>query len=129
MRFHGQKDDADAQQLTPAVVVGGSLNALGVVRSLSVGRMPIFVLDTARTCAAGWSRYCRIVSTPSLDGEALVTALVHLAERLARRAVLVLTSDQCVAVVSAHRRELESLYRFSLPSDEMVRALADKTLF
>ena len=129
MRFRSQKTRADAQHLTPAVVVGGSLNALGVVRSLSAGAMPIYLLDTTRACAAAWSRYCRFVSIPALEGKALIEALIALADELACRPVLILTSDQCVDTVSAHRQELESLYHISLPSDQMVRALADKTLF
>jgi D-aspartate ligase len=129
MRLPSQKANADAQHRTPAVVAGGSLNALGVVRSLSAGHMPIYLLDTTRECAAGWSRYCRFVPTPALEGAGLVRTLVELAGRLACRPVLILTSDQCVDTVSAHRRELEPLYHFSLPDDEMVRALADKTLF
>ena len=123
------KARADVLRLIPAVVVGGSLNALGVVRSLAARGMPIYVLDTTRACAAGWSRYCRFVPIPALDGKALIESLIGLAARLACRPVLVLTSDQCVDTVSAHRHELESLYHFSLPTDQMVRALADKTLF
>src|SRR5580704_3660982 len=82
MRFRNQKARADAQHLAPAVVVGGSLNALGVVRSLSVGSMPIYLLDTTRACAAGWSRYCRFVPIPALDGKALIDALIGLAAQL-----------------------------------------------
>jgi D-aspartate ligase len=129
MRLPNQKPKADAQHRTPAVVAGGSLNALGVVRSLSAGHMPIYLLDTTRECAAGWSRHCRFVATPALDGMALVNTLVDLAKKLACRPVLILTSDQCVDAVSAHRRELEPLYHFSMPAEAMVRALADKTLF
>jgi D-aspartate ligase len=126
MSFRSQKD---AQGLTPAVVVGGSLNALGVVRSLSAGAMPIYLLDTTRACAAAWSRHCRFVPIPALEGKALIDALIALAAALGCRPVLILTSDQCVDTVSAHRQELESRYHISLPSDQTVRALADKTLF
>ena len=76
MSFRSQKD---AQDLTPAVVVGGSLNALGVVRSLSAGAMPIYLLDTTRACAAAWSRHCRFVPIPALEGKALIDALIALA--------------------------------------------------
>jgi predicted ATP-grasp superfamily ATP-dependent carboligase len=43
--------------------------------------------------------------------------------------VLILTSDQSVNSVSAWRDEIEPRYRINLPSREMVRVLADKTLF
>jgi D-aspartate ligase len=128
-RSHQLASESHPAPVTPAVVVGGSLNALGVVRSLSAGAMPIYLLDTTRACAAAWSRHCHFVRIAALDGKPLVEALVALAGKLGCRPVLILTSDQCVDTVSAHRPELDSLYHISLPADEMVRALADKTLF
>jgi D-aspartate ligase len=117
------------QPEVPAVVVGGTLNSLGVVRSLSQGRMPIYVLETTRRCAAGWSRYCHFVHTPSLEGHGLIESLIDLATQLECRPVLILTSDQSVNTVSADRDRIAPLYRISLPTVEMVSALADKTLF
>ena len=113
----------------PAVVVGGSLNALGVIRSLSHGGMPLFVIETTRQAAACWSRYCRFVGAPSLGGGPLTMTLVELGKRLRCRPVLILTSDESVDTISAARGEIEALYRISLPSAEMVPALADKTKF
>jgi D-aspartate ligase len=113
----------------PAVVVGGSLNALGVIRSLSLGQMPIFVVETTRQASACWSRYCRFVAAPSLKGPPLVNTLVELGTRLGSRPVLILTSDESVDAISSARSEIGRLYRISLPSAEMVRALADKTEF
>jgi D-aspartate ligase len=113
----------------PAVVVGGSLNGLGVIRSLSQGQMPLFVVESTRQAAACWSRYCRFVRSPSLEGTALVNTLIKLGTRLGSRPVLILTTDESVDAVSAARGEIETLYRISLPSVEMVKALADKCKF
>jgi D-aspartate ligase len=117
------------QSEVPVVVVAGTLNALGVVRSLAFGRMPIYVVSTSRYCAAGWSRFCNFVRIPSLDGRSLIDSLMELGMRLGHRPVLILTADQCVNAVSAHGDEIERLYRISLPSGEVVRALSDKILF
>jgi D-aspartate ligase len=113
----------------PAVVVGGSLNGLGVIRSLSQGHMPLFVVETTRQRAACWSRYCRFVGAPSLEGATLVNTLVELGTQLGSRPVLILTTDGSVDAISAARSEIETLYRISLPSVEIVQALADKTKF
>ena len=113
----------------PAVVVGGSLNALGVVRSLARGGMPIYLLETTRRCPAAWSRHSAYVPVGALEGPGLTDTLVALGTRLACRPVLILTGDQSVNWVSSHREQIEPLYRISLPSDEVVRALSDKTLF
>jgi D-aspartate ligase len=113
----------------PAVVVGGTLNSLGVVRSLALGGVPIYLLDTSRRCPAAWSRHCRFVRTPSLDGRSFIESLVSLAAQLGDRPVLILTSDESVVSVSAERERLEPLYRLVLPSIEMVNSLADKSAF
>lgn len=113
----------------PAVVVGGTLNSLGVVRSLSAGGMPIYVLETSRWCAAALSRFCKFVRTSSREGDGLITALTELAMRLNCRPVLILTTDQSVDTVSDRRAQIEALYRIHLPSSEMVHALSEKTLF
>jgi D-aspartate ligase len=113
----------------PAVVVGGTLNSLGVVRSLAPACVPVYVLATSRRYPAAWSRYCRFVRTPSLEGRELIDTLVALATRLGNRPVLILTSDDSVTTVSAERQRIEPLYRSSLPSPETVEALSDKAAF
>ncbi len=113
----------------PAVVVGGTLNSLGVVRSLARGGFPVYLLDTGRHCVAAWSRHCRFVRTPSLEGDKLIESLAGLAGRLRNRPVLILTSDASVTTVSAERQRIESLYRLNLPAPEMVDALSDKAAF
>jgi D-aspartate ligase len=115
--------------MVPAVVVNSSLNALGVIRSLAPGRMPIYMVTTTRSCPAAWSRFCHVVRLPSLSGRALIDGLKRLANRIGQRPVLILTGDAEVDAVSTYREELEPLFRISLPSKEMVTLLADKTLF
>jgi D-aspartate ligase len=113
----------------PVVLVEGTLNNLGVVRSLSLGRMPIYVVSTSRNCAAGWSRFCTFVRTPQVKGHELIDTLIALAKKLEQRPVLILGGEQSVDTVSRHRNEIQSLYRMSLPAADMVCALSDKILF
>ena len=120
---------ASVRARIPAVVVGGSLNALGVVRSLSCAGVPVFLIETTRDCPAAWSRHCRFIRTPSFHGEALLACLLSLAADLECRPALLLTRDDSVATVSACRERLSSAYRIDLPSAETVSALADKAKF
>jgi D-aspartate ligase len=113
----------------PAVVVGGTLNGLGVARSLARGGMPVVLLETTRRCPAAWSRHCAFVRVPSLEGEALIDALVRLAADLRSQPVLILTSDESVITISAARDRIEPRYRIDLPAADIVEALADKTAF
>lgn len=117
------------QEDIPAVVVEGTLNSLGVVRSLAIGGMPIYVLVTSRYCVAGWCRHGRFVKIPQLEGQSLVSSLIALEKRIGPRPVLILTSDRTVETISTHRRQIESLYRISLPPTQIVRTLTDKTSF
>jgi D-aspartate ligase len=113
----------------PAVVVGGSLNALGVVRSLAVGGMPVHVLETTRHWPAVWSRGVHYHPIPAHEGRGFIDALIGVGRQLGNRPVLLLTSDPSVNSVSEARNELEPLFRLSLPSPQMVRELGDKILF
>src|SRR5689334_13979181 len=113
----------------PVVIVGGSLNALGVVRSLSQEKVPIFVMETSRLCPCAWSRLCQFIPVSSLEGRLLIQALGTLALSLGQRAVLILTDDRAVETVSNFREEVEQHYQLSLPTKEMVKRLADKGSF
>jgi D-aspartate ligase len=118
-----------AQGEVPAVVVGGSLNALGVVRSLTSGSVPTLLLETTQRCPTRWSRHCRFVRVPSVEGRPLIEALGALSARLDERAVLIMTDDRAVEAVSSFREELEAGYHFKLPPKSMVPLLADKASF
>jgi D-aspartate ligase len=115
--------------MVPVVVVNGGLNALGVIRSVARGRVPIYLVSTTRRDAAAWSRYCRFERFSTLKGYDLVCGLKDLSRRVGQRPVLMLTCDTEVATISTFREELAPFFRLSLPSKEMVHTLADKTLF
>jgi predicted ATP-grasp superfamily ATP-dependent carboligase len=118
-----------ATSLEPVVVVDSTLNALGVVRSLAPGGMPIFMVTRSRFCAGAWTRHCRVVRFPNSRGRDFIDRLKVLGRDIGRRPVLILTTDVEVEAVSTYREELQPLFRFSLPSKEMVSTLADKTKF
>ena len=117
------------QQKTPAVVAGGNLNGLGVVRSLARLGVPVYLMAATRLCPAAWSRECTFVRATNMQGEGFIQALLRLAERLKCRPVLILTLDTSVLTVSAQRQRLEPFYHFDLPQAPTVDALSDKLAF
>jgi predicted ATP-grasp superfamily ATP-dependent carboligase len=113
----------------PVVVVGESLNSLGILRSLAGLGLELHVVTTTRWCGPALSRHARATILPSLDGRDLVDGLKALAQRLGRRAVLMLCGDRQVDVVNEHRDELALLFQFTLPPPDMLRRLANKATF
>ena len=113
----------------PAVVIGGDLNGLGVVRSLGAAGIGSITLDTSRSHAALWSRYTKARIVPCLSGRTLIDSLLALGAEQAERPVLILTQELAVEAVSRHRDEIAQFYRISLPSAEMIESLSDKGRF
>jgi len=115
--------------IVPAVVVGGQVNGLGVVRSLAVGGVRTITVDTTLTRPAMWSRFSQRALVGKLSGRPLVDSLLALQQRIGSRPVMILTDEVAVSTVSQHRDELAAAYRFQLPSAAMVEALEDKACF
>ena len=65
--------------MTPVVVVGDELTALGVVRSLASAGIPVYLACDTRFCAAGLSRHCTFLRVPDLEGQGLVDGLLSIA--------------------------------------------------
>jgi predicted ATP-grasp superfamily ATP-dependent carboligase len=113
----------------PAVVVGGQVNGLGVVRSLAMGGVRTITVDTTLTRPAMWSRFSERALVENLSGQPLVDSLLRLQKRIGGRPVMILTDEIAVGTVSQHRDALAAAYRFQLPSAEMVETLEDKARF
>ncbi len=118
-----------AQQGNPVVVVGESLNSLGILRSLAGHGIELHVVATTRWCPAGLSRHARVHIVGALDGRALIDGLKAVAQRIGRRAVLMLCGDRQVDAVDDHRDEIASLFELTLPPSTMLRTLSNKATF
>ncbi len=116
---------------TPAVVLGAGVNGLGVARSLARERVPVWLLDSEARRPEMHTRAATPVTVRSLHGEALVEDMVRLAaaQFSGLRPVLFLTQEESVKTVSHHRDQLSALYRFSLPTVDMVDTLQHKQGF
>ena len=114
----------------PAVVVGGrGAGTLGMVRSLGRAEIPVILLDETALSPAAHSVYVHKVAISQLSGVPMVKELLALSASIAGPAVLFLNSDDAVLTVSEHRADLESNYRFRLPSHACLTSLIDKTSF
>lgn len=115
---------------TNIVVTGGSLNALGVLRSLKNHHLTL--LCDEKTSPAWHSRYIqkkvRSRNTKTVD---VVSDLLQLGTSFANaeKPLLFLTEEKTVLQVSLHRHELEPYFRFLFPSHDLLTALQSKSDF
>lgn len=111
------------------VVVGASLNGLGVARSLARAGVPVIAVDTKMTRSGMWSRHVRAHFIKSLIGKAFVNDMIELGKRFSQPPVLILTEEDAVHAVSENREVLSNWFRFRLPVDVAVEMLASKARF
>ncbi|OQW88770.1 MAG: hypothetical protein BWK72_07390 [Rhodoferax ferrireducens] len=113
----------------PVVVVGGSANALGVLRSLT--HCDLTLLCDSLDAPAWSSRYGRKILVANTRAATVVKDLVQLATECtwAHRPVLVLTEEKTVVHVSAARTQLQSLYEFLLCPEPLLSDLQSKAGF
>ncbi|NUU01812.1 hypothetical protein [Herbaspirillum robiniae] len=116
-------------QRTHAVVVGGGLNALGIVRSLGAAGVALTVVDEDPKSPAMRSRYGRKSLAASLEGDALTEHLLALATRFHRPAMLFVTEEKGVNTISAQRERLAGPYLLRLPGHERLMQLMHKQGF
>lgn len=113
----------------PAVVVGGDLNALGVVRSLAAHRVPTIVVAADPAEIVMHSRFASKLLVRAIEGPGFVDDLLTLARRHAARPVLFLTEEKTVRTVSEHRAALGAAYHLRLPDHDRLMALMHKQGF
>ncbi len=114
--------------MTPAVVLGAGINGLGVARSLARAQVPVWLLDADPQRAELRTRAAKPQVIATLNGDGLIDELVRVGSTqfVGQRPVLFLTQEESVRVVSRHRDRLTDLYRFTLPSADVVDALQHK---
>ncbi|MFL6657058.1 MAG: carboxylate--amine ligase [Massilia sp.] len=119
----------DASSLVPAVVVGGGLNALGIVRSLGLAGIPLIVVDTDPKSPAMRSRYGRKVVCEALEGEPFLACLRDVARGQAARMMLFVTEEKSVIAISELREQLAPMFYLRLPEHERLMQLMHKQGF
>lgn len=118
-----------------AVVLGGGVNLIEVVRSLALAGVDSAVVAPDHD-AARLSRHATAItswnwSEPELVARDrdLLTRLIGYAARLPAPPPLLFTSDEALLFVSRHAGELGSAFRFAIADSETVQALVDKARF
>jgi D-aspartate ligase len=113
-----------------AIVIGGYVNGLGIVRALAAHGVPVAVVTTKPYDIAQCSR--RVVAHRGVVGleerpEALLEALDGWSERFSGW-LLLPTNDEALVALSRHGERLAERYRVAAPAWEVTRQLVDKSL-
>lgn len=121
----------DRPNSVPALVLGGGMNGLGVARSLGQSLVKVYLADTDVARPEMRTRYAHTVRLDALQGESLVGDLVALGEGHFRgmRPVLILTQEQTVRTIADAQDVLRPLFRFSMPSAQLLNKLMHKEGF
>lgn len=112
-----------------AVVVGGGLNALGIVRSLAVGKVSTVLIAGGGDDEATPSRYPTIRRITDTAGVALLQELDEIGRSQRIKPVLFLTEEKSVVTVSEHRDSILPFYTIVLPQHETLMTLMRKEGF
>jgi D-aspartate ligase len=113
----------------PAVVLGGGVNGLGVVRSLGRRGIPVSLIERDTQDIATRSRYVRDFREAPEDPESLLHTLLDRSLQGAEPSVLIYTSDRFLTFVSRFREQLAERYRFVIADPDAVATLVNKDAF
>jgi D-aspartate ligase len=118
------------KNVTGALVIGGNLNGLTIVRSLGRHGIPVWVASPPNIKLASFSRYTqRTVAWPEGDFEAQAAFLLDLAEQHHLHGwVLFPTSDESAALLAKFHDVLSRRFRVSTPTWDVLRWAYDKRL-
>ena len=111
-----------------AIVVGGFVNGLGLVRSLGARAVPVTVVSTQPYDVAHRSRWCtELVRLHGIDERPeLLLDVLRARARSHRGWVVIPSTDDAVAALAPHHDELASSFRLAAPAPGAARVLLDK---
>lgn len=119
-----------AASRTGALVIVGSFQSLGILRSLAGHGVRTFLIDWD-LCVGRFSRCAHRFSPcpPAVEEARFLQFLLDLAVREDLRGwVIFANDDRTVGILSRHKKQLEEFYRVPVPDWEVTRAAVDKRL-
>ena len=113
---------------TEVVIIGGSANALGILRSLAPYANCLVLLDN-KNLPAYHSRFGKKILVESTKNEKIITVLEKLGNDFITPPVLFLSEEKTVEQVSLHRERISPMYLFNMAEHEKIIDLQSKIGF
>jgi predicted ATP-grasp superfamily ATP-dependent carboligase len=117
-----------ARHYPRAIVIGGELGGLGVVRALAAAGVPTLILDTELRRATLSTRWGRKVAVADF-GPSLLMTLRAIAAGPSAPAVILPTNEEGLLTLSRHRAELRDAFLFRLPDHGLLADMQRKEPF
>ena len=116
-----------------AVVIGGHVQGLGIVRMLGYKKIPVVLMDTTGYNIARFSRYCsNFIKIPGDNFESEQKFCDYLMEKCQQYNLqdwlLFPTDDQTVAYLSRLKKKLSDYYRIWTPAWDVIKQCYNKKL-
>ena len=119
------------ERIAPAIVFGGDINALGILRNLGREGIPVHcVLESADP--AVYSKYCRgyyVLPNFSHRPDSVRSFLSRLSRCATDRPVVFSTDDRTTLILSGLKDEMENEYAFVVPDKQVAETLVIKNRF
>ena len=113
---------------TDAVIVGGSANALGILRSLAPHANCLVLADN-KSLPVFYSRYGKKFLVVDTKSDVIIDELEQVGKTFTQPAVLFLSEEKTVEQVSLHRERLRPYYIFSMVGHQQIIDLQCKSSF
>jgi len=111
-----------------AVVLGVNDTGYGIIRSLTVGNIPVIGFENNFSSPEIHTRLCKKIYQYH-DHQHLLSLLLDFSSLLPEKPVLFITSDPLVTFCSENREMLSQYFRFHLPDYNIVTTLMEKQQF
>ena len=112
----------------PAIVLGGSANALSIVRSLGRAGVTCYAICNPQV-EVKYSRFCKwidVSKTPGTVPESWAAYLLGHESNHLRGAVLLAASDEAIELIAEHRRALSEKFRLDLSNPKAQLCMLNK---
>jgi predicted ATP-grasp superfamily ATP-dependent carboligase len=112
----------------PAIVLGGSANALSIVRSLGRAGVTCYAICNPQV-EVKYSRFCKwidVAKTPGTVPESWAAYLLGRESNHLRGAVLLAASDEAIELIAEHRRALSEKFRLDLSNPKAQLCMLNK---
>ena len=112
----------------PAIVLGSSVNSLGVIRSLARHHIPVYAIDSSKHYIFMSSRYAKALICPDIknDPKAFIEFLLSLSKKRGGKAVIFPTSDIYNEFINNNRGFLYPSLMFAMPKKTIMEQMLNK---